>query len=196
MEIQILKYPHPTLRHKSKPVTRIDRQLKKWVEEMFELMYATEGIGLASNQVDLPYQLFVLNVTGDRTKTEEERVILNPVIHRRKESAEDLEGCLSFPGITANVVRPAIIEFEGIALNGETQIFKFDGLIARAVQHEMDHLNGCCFVDRLTPSELATIRPELDELTSEYESKCRLWFIPSEKEVLERLVALEKERSR
>src|ERR1700722_19235702 len=97
--MQIIRYPHPALRWKSKPITRIDAELKRTVRAMFEAMYASNGIGLAANQVALPYRLFVTNATGDAAATEAERVFLNPEIVRRKGTVEGEEGCLSLPEI-------------------------------------------------------------------------------------------------
>ena len=87
--MQIVKYPHPTLRHKCKPLCRVDGRLKSAIREMFDLMYANNGIGLAANQVDLPYRLFVMNVQSDPQAPEEEHVFINPVITSRKGRAED-----------------------------------------------------------------------------------------------------------
>lgn len=193
--MEIIKYPHPTLRYKSKPIIKIDKGLKKIVEEMFELMYKADGVGLAANQVDLPYQLFVMNTSADPSKTEDEYVLINPVIQKRRFRAEEHEGCLSFPEISAPVTRPAKIAFEAISLQGEVQKFEFDGLLARAVQHEMDHLNGVCFIDRVTPGNLIPIKQALADLEMIFESDRKLGFIPPDKEIYERLTALEKERT-
>ncbi len=100
MPLEIIQYPHPTLRHPSRPLKKIDAQVRAWVAEMFELMYKHKGIGLAANQVDLPYRLFVVNETGDR-KTGKELVFVNPVLTRPKGQAEAEEGCLSLPGLYA-----------------------------------------------------------------------------------------------
>ena len=193
--MEILKYPHPTLRHKSKPLLKIDSELKRFVEEMFELMYATDGIGLAANQVDLPYQLFVMNTSGDVKKPETEYVLINPVILKRKNRSEDSEGCLSFPEITASVIRAAEIELEAITLRGEVKKYSLRGLMARAVQHEMDHLNGVCFIDRLSPSALLSIQEDLTALETTFETNRRLGFLPTDEEIMVRLESLESERT-
>src|SRR5437764_5494539 len=105
MARKIVHYPHPSLRHKSKLVTSIDRQLHLQIGEMKELMYDAKGLGLAAPQVALPFQLLVMNVTGDPEQTDQEEVYLNPVIIERKGIIEDEEGCLSFPGLFQNVRR-------------------------------------------------------------------------------------------
>ena len=91
-ELEIVQYPHPTLRHKSKPINRVDRELKEIVSEMFKLMYEAKGIGLAANQVDLPIQLFIINLKSDPNEGEE-LVFINPVVTSPKGSDEAEEGC-------------------------------------------------------------------------------------------------------
>ena len=115
--LRIVKYPHPALRHKSKPLRRVDAELKKIVREMFELMYEQKGIGLAANQVGLPYRMLVLNLEGDPA-TGVEHVLLNPVIVRRSGTAEAEEGCLSFPEIYAQVKRSEKIVISAYNLEG------------------------------------------------------------------------------
>ena len=172
--MQIIKYPHPTLRHKSKALKRVDRELKEIVAEMFDLMYSHEGVGLAANQVDLPYRLFVMNVKGDPAEEEEARVFINPVISRKSGSAEAQEGCLSFPDIWAPVRRPEKIVVSAYGLDGQEFTYEMDGLYARAVQHEIDHLDGVVFVDRLSQANQLAVREDLEELAREFESSRRL----------------------
>ena len=97
--MDILPYPHPALHWKSKPIQEINADLRKVVAEMFELMYAANGIGLAANQVGLPYRLFILNLSSDPALKDEEIVFINPDILKRKGTTEGEEGCLSFPGM-------------------------------------------------------------------------------------------------
>ena len=99
LSLQVIQYPHPTLRHRSKPLKRVDADLRKIVDEMIELMYEHEGVGLAANQVDLPYRLFVANEKGDPDLPEFEQVFINPVLSAGHGQEEDEEGCLSIPGI-------------------------------------------------------------------------------------------------
>jgi len=139
--VQIIKYPHPTLRYKSKPLKRVDRELKEMIAEMFDLMYTHDGLGLAANQVDLPYRVFVMNVK-DESGDGQERVFINPVISRKSGQAEESEGCLSFPEIYAPVRRPERIVVSAYGLDGREFSYAMDGLYARAVQHEVDHLDG------------------------------------------------------
>ena len=141
---------------------------------MFETMYTTAGVGLAANQVGLPFQLFVMNATGNKESKDEEYVFINPVILKKNGNVSDNEGCLSFPDIHADVIRPETIEFESISLAGEVQHFKWKDRHARIVQHELDHLNGVCFVDRLSATAAREIETELDDMLIIFQGSQRL----------------------
>lgn len=142
-------------------------------------MYATDGVGLAANQVGLPFRLFVMNPTGQKEDKENEYVFINPVILKKNGKVSDSEGCLSFPDIQADVIRSESIEVESISLFGEEQFFRWKDRPARIVQHEIDHLNGISFADRLTATAKLGINTELDELTTIFEGDQRLGFDPS-----------------
>jgi peptide deformylase len=174
--VKVLKYPHPILKNKCKPLQKINQELRDIVAEMFEIMYDAAGVGLAANQVGLPFQLFVMNPTGDKEAKAEEYVFINPVILKKNGNVLDNEGCLSFPEIHADVVRSESIEVESISLSGEVQQFKWKDRLARIVQHEIDHLNGVCFVDRLSSTVKLEIRSELDDLQTVFEGDQRLGF--------------------
>ena len=169
--MDILPYPHPALRWKSKQIQEINDDLRRIVAEMFTLMYASKGIGLAANQVGLPYRLFILNLSGDPEDKEEELVFINPEILKRKGSTEGEEGCLSFPGMYGPVKRAAKIEVEAFDLNGQCFGYSLDDLAARAVQHESDHLDGVLFIDRMTE----TAGRELQPVVSDFETQYRRW---------------------
>ena len=169
--MDILPYPHPALHWKSKPIQEINADLRKVVAEMFELMYAASGIGLAANQVGLPYRLFILNLSSDPALKDEEIVFINPDILKRKGTTEGEEGCLSFPGMYGPVKRAAKIEIEAFDLDGSCFEYSLDDLAARAVQHESDHLDGVLFIDRLSE----TTRRELDPVINDFESQFRRW---------------------
>ena len=124
---------------------------------MFELMYRAKGIGLAANQVDLPYRMFILNLEGDPAKPELERVFLNPVLSHPKGSSDGEEGCLSLPGLYAEVKRPERITITAYDMSGQPSRRNADGLFARAAQHETDHLDGTLFIDRLSPTGKAAL---------------------------------------
>jgi len=193
--VQIIKYPHPTLRHKSKPLRRVDGELKKIVRQMLDLMYEQKGIGLAANQVDLPYRLLVFNVTGDPAARDEEYVFINPVITERKGSAEDREGCLSFPELYAPVIRSEKVAVNAYSLSGEELSYQLDGLYARVVQHEADHLDGILFVDRLSPANELAVKEDLAVLEREFNTYRQRGRIPDDDQIAARLAELEAART-
>jgi peptide deformylase len=166
--MEIVPYPHPALRWKSLPVKEIDANLRQTVAEMFDLMYAAKGIGLAANQVALPYRLFVLNLTGDADAKDEELVFLNPEILKRKGTIEGEEGCLSFPGLYGDIKRAAEIIVEAFDLDGNVFEYDLDELASRAVQHESDHLDGVLFIDRMADAVRKTSQPVLDDFEAQY----------------------------
>ena len=188
--MEIIKYPHPTLRYRSKPLKRIDSALRKTVAEMFQLMYEAQGIGLAANQVDLPYRLFVLNVHEERLK-DHEMVFINPVISKPKDPDEKEEGCLSLPGVYAQVRRPASIHVTALNLAGEPIEGEFSGLLARAIQHETDHLDGILFIDRLVDLTKKQLQDDLDRFQKKYDLNRSENNIPSDEIILKRLAEME-----
>jgi peptide deformylase len=193
--LQIVQYPHPTLRRVAKPLRRVDADLHRLVREMFDLMYEHRGIGLAATQVDLPYRLFVINLESDPAKRDQEFVFINPVLSNRKGMAEAEEGCLSLPSLYADVKRPERVTVNAYTLGGQELNMELSGLFARAVQHEVDHLDGILFIDRLTPTGELTVRPALEEFEIEFGHRRQRGEIPSDKEIAERLAELEKLRA-
>lgn len=162
--MDVVLYPHPSLKMTAQPVLRIDSILRQQIENMFKLMYATNGIGLAGPQVELPYRVFVMNYTGDAEKKDKEMVFINPIILRRGgKLVSGEEGCLSFPDIFAKVVRPERVTVRAFNIKGEMFTATFEGLAARCVQHENDHLDGYCFIDRLDENERRRIQKKLNK---------------------------------
>jgi peptide deformylase len=162
---------------------------------MFELMYAHEGVGLAANQVDLPYRLFVANVEGTPDAKEFECVFINPVLSAGRGQEEDDEGCLSIPGIHAPVTRNATIKVEAYDLAGNEISMEAEGLMARILQHETDHLDGTLFIDRLGPAHLASIRDKLEEFELDYRSRLETGELPNAESIAARLLELERLRT-
>ena len=193
--MQIIHYPHPTLLRVAKPLKRIDAELRKIVAEMFELMYEHRGIGLAAPQVNLPYRLFVVNETGDAKQPEHERVFVNPVLSRPKGTAVDEEGCLSIPKVYAQVRRNETIRVQAYDLAGQAIDELADGLLARVIQHETDHLDGVMFIDRLTPTQLMDLRDKLEDFRMEFAQRRELGEIPDDAKILSTLSELEKLRT-
>jgi peptide deformylase len=194
MSLEVIQYPHPTLRHVSRPVKKLDAELRHWVGEMFGLMYKNKGVGLAANQVDLPYRLFVANLTGD-PKTGEEHVFVNPVITKPKGMAEEEEGCLSLPGLYALVRRPARVTISAFDLQGKPIKMDLDGLFARVVQHEVDHLDGRLFIDRLNSTGETKAGPILEEFEIQFAQRRQEKGIPSDDAIKQRIAELEAART-
>ncbi len=162
---------------------------------MFDLMYEEQGIGLAANQVDLPYRFFIINIQGDPAAKDEEMVFINPTLSQQKGMAEDREGCLSLPDIYAPVRRPEKVVVSAYNAAGQEVSYQLDGLYARAVQHEYDHLDGVLFIDRLTPANLLSVKEPLGELEHEFCGGQRRGLIPDEQQIAARLAELEGARA-
>lgn len=178
----IIAYPHPTLRRKSKPVKRVDAELRAIIRGMFEQMYEAKGIGLAANQIDIPLRFFVINTEADPAKGQE-RVYINPVISQPKGSAEAEEGCLSIPGLYGSVVRPKSVRINAYDLDGNEINEEVTGLLGRAVQHELDHLDGVMFFDRMNETGKLAIRDALEEFEIVFDSQRRTGGIPDDAKI-------------
>jgi peptide deformylase len=193
--LEVIQFPHPTLRHVSKPLKRVDAELRRWIDEMFELMYQHEGIGLAANQVDLPYRVFVINPTGKPEEKAAERVFINPVLSGGKGQDEAEEGCLSLPGIHAPVVRNSTIRVQAYDLQGNEIDEVLTGLPARVVMHETDHLDGVMFIDKLTPMQRAEILEDIEEFEIAFRSRQQSGERPSDSAIAARIAELEALRT-
>lgn len=180
--LKIVHYPHPILKRPSKPIRRVDDELRAMVREMFELMYKAKGIGLAANQVDLPLRIFVVNTEGDPSKGQE-LVFINPVLSRPRGSSEAEEGCLSIPGVYGQVKRPREVDVQAYDLQGNEISASLSGVMARVVQHELDHLDGVLFVERMSEAGRMTVEPEIDEFRWEYQNRRSTGEQPSDEEL-------------
>jgi peptide deformylase len=185
--VRIVPYCHPALRYDSRPVTSIDDRLRASVREMFELMYESHGIGLAANQVALPFRFFVLNLTADPEKPEEEQVFLNPEIVKRHGAIEDEEGCLSFPGVYARVHRAKKIRVRAYDLKGNPIEVEAEDLFSRALQHETDHLCGKLFIDYLAPSARDAVAVKIRDIESGFRQAQAAGEYPSDDEIRRQL---------
>jgi peptide deformylase len=193
--MQIVSYPHPALRWKSKPIVRIDADLKKMVREMFDLMYATNGIGLAANQVAVPLRFFIMNATGSAAESAAEHVFLNPEIVKRKGSVEAEEGCLSLPGLYGQVRRSETIVVNAFDLEGREFEMDLEELEARVVQHENDHIDGILFIDRMTETARRELDPRISDFEAQFRRQQASGEIPSDEEIERTLRSLEPDRS-
>ena len=181
MILEVTKYGNPVLRQKGARIEKITPDIKQLIADMFETMYATKGIGLAAQQVGQALQLTVIDVRGvtDRPSTLEldgkpadvekfmPLVLVNPEIKPLNDPVAGPEGCLSFPELYGDVLRPESIEVKALNEKGKPIEFRCGGLLARAVQHETDHLNGILFIDRMDRKSKNEIREELDTLQAE-----------------------------
>jgi peptide deformylase len=146
---EIVKYPDPVLAKPAAPVTEFNAALKKLVDEMFESMYAAQGIGLAAPQVAISKRLTVIDISFKKTP-EEKLVLINPEIIEQEGKQFEEEGCLSLPDIREKVHRAARVKVRAQNERGEWFEVEGDELLARALQHEIDHLNGVLFIDRIS----------------------------------------------
>ncbi len=163
--MEIAVYPNPVLKTKAKPIEEIDDKICQIAEEMLDTLYNAHGIGLAAPQVGLSIRLVVLDITGEKTG---ERVFINPqIIEERGEILEE-EGCLSFPDVMGKVIRSQYVKVTAYNLKGEKLEMEGEGLLSRAWQHEIDHLNGCLFIDKMTPASIIAIKQKLKELELSY----------------------------
>jgi peptide deformylase len=187
MSLKVVKYGHPVLRKKGARVETVTPAIKGLIADMFETMYATRGIGLAAQQVGEAVQVTVLDVRGavDRPSTLEidgeesdpngfmPLVLINPEVKALNEAVEGPEGCLSFPEIFADIKRPESVEVVALSEKGKRIKFRCGGLLARAVQHEADHLNGILFIDRMDAETKRDLKPELDALQAETKAELK-----------------------
>jgi peptide deformylase len=165
---RIVPFPHPALRYESRPVAEIGDELRTSVRTMFDLMYAARGIGLAANQVALPFRFFILNLTADPLQPDQEQVFINPEIVKRHSSIEDEEGCLSLPGLYQKVQRARKIRVKAYDLQGNEVDLEAEDLLSRAIQHETDHLDGKLFVDYLGVFSRRAAAPKLKDFEIAY----------------------------
>ena len=191
--MQIVHYPHPSLRWKSRPIQSVGEALRTVVREMFELMYEQKGIGLAANQVALPFRFFIINVSGDPDLADEEHVFLNPEISNQSGLIEGEEGCLSVPQLYGQVKRFETITVEAYDLDGEAFAMDLNDMPARVVQHETDHLDGVMFFDRMNDTDLQVIEPQIDEFVTVFRHEQSKGECPSDDVLSEQLRILERD---
>ena len=168
----ILKYGDPILRKRCKNVEDFGTILNL-VEDMFDTMYEEDGIGLASNQIGENLHLFVIDISHT-DENEEPRIFINSSIQKKNGECLSLEGCLSIPGIQVEVKRSESVTLKYSTLDGSEKEEEFDGLLARAIQHEIDHLNGIFIVDRLSDLAKMQFKKELKSIKNEAVKKSTL----------------------
>jgi peptide deformylase len=156
---EICKYPDPVLRKKAAPVTTIDDELRKLVEDMVDTMYAEPGVGLAAPQIGVSLRLLVTDITVGE-KPDSLIVLVNPKIVSTSGRVTEEEGCLSVPGIRADIPRAESVEIRGWDLEQREVSLKGSGYLARAFQHEMDHLDGILIWDRMSKIQREVLKNE------------------------------------
>jgi peptide deformylase len=181
MILEVVRYGHPTLRKKGERIETVTSAIKKLIADMFETMRAYKGVGLAAQQIGQALQVTVIDVSAvtDRPSTLEldgkpadvnafmPLVLINPQLEPFGEPATGGEGCLSFPEIYGEITRPESVDVTALNEKGRTVRFRCGGLLARAIQHEADHLNGILFIDRMNKLTKEELQPLLDELQAE-----------------------------
>ena len=160
----IVKFGDHVLHREAEQVTNVSADIAALVQDMIDTMYAAPGVGLAAPQIGVPLRVFVVDVTGGRS-TDSLMAFINPEFVEREGMQLEEEGCLSVPGFNATVARPSRAAVKGIDLEGRERIVEGTGLLARAFQHEMDHLDGRIFVDRLRGIQRDLIVRRIRKLT-------------------------------
>jgi peptide deformylase len=162
--LKIITYGHPTLRKKAERITEINDDIRKLAEDMIETMDVADGIGLAAPQVNRSIRMIVIGLHLIDEDLEP-MACINPEILEYSEETDVMEeGCLSIPGIREDVIRPKKIKVKFQTLDGKEEIWEADGLLARVFMHEIDHLDGILFVDKISPLKKKLLEPKLDNL--------------------------------
>jgi peptide deformylase len=156
--LQLSVYPDPVLLLKAKRVKKIDRSILKLIDDMVETMHATSGVGLAAPQVGVSLRVAVIELPGEETV-----VLVNPEIVKRSGEIEVTEGCLSVPGYRGDIKRPEKVTVKALDRNGKEFRIKGEGLMAEALEHEIDHLNGVLYIDHLdSVDNLEKVAPDAE----------------------------------
>ncbi len=170
----IVLYPNPILKTMSKPVTEFGPALKKLADDMTETMRQANGIGLAAVQVGELIRMMVMDIHFDQEERGESLVLSNPEILAEEGSETIEEGCLSIPDIREDVERALKVKVKGQGLEGSWQEFEFEGLLARCVLHEIDHMNGRLFIQKIPAIKRLFLKKQLDQLKRNYDEAIRL----------------------
>lgn len=187
MILEVMKYGRLVLRQKGALIEKLTPEIKQLIEDMFETMHERHGVGLAAQQIGKALQVTVIDVRDakDRPSTLEldgkpaevdvimPLVLINPKIKPLGEPAKSGEGCLSFPEIFGDISRPELVEVEALDKDFQPIKFRAGGLLSRAVQHEVDHLNGILFIDRMDKETKEKLQDELDALSAETKAEIK-----------------------
>jgi peptide deformylase len=191
--LKIVQYPHPSLRHPAQRLTAIDDKVRRVAAKMVDLMYENRGLGLAGPQVGLPFRIFVANYSGDPEQREQEGIFINPEVLERKGTQEGDEGCLSFPELFQKVRRAKKVKVQAYNLKAEPIEFELSDLAARIWQHEIDHLDGILFIDKMGPIGKLASRTKLREFERDYRRAQERGEIPPNPQIEDLLKQLDFE---
>lgn len=180
--MKIVQYPHPSLRQKAEPVMAISKEIHLQVGVMLELMYKNEGLGLAAPQIATNNRVLVMNFSGDPNEKEHEYVAINPVILEAKGAVDDREGCLSFPGLFSKVRRAKQVRVQAYNLKGELYDMTATDLPARVWQHEIDHLDGVLFIDKMGMLGRLNSKKAIQEFVDDFNDMKRKGDLPPDME--------------
>jgi len=167
---EIVTYPFPILKDTAKPVTNFGEELKNLVADMAETMYAAPGVGLAAPQINIPLQLCVIDISR-KDEPKDLIVLANPKIIKGEGQEIDEEGCLSVREYCSNVPRYTKIWVEAQDIDGQPLSFEAEGFYARVIQHELDHLNGTLFIDRISSLKRTLYKKKLKKMLKAEEGK-------------------------
>jgi peptide deformylase len=185
-QMKIVHYPHPALRRVAEPLKAITKNVHLVAGKMIELMHEAKGLGLAGNQVAWPFQMIVLNLSTDpqqQEQPEQPGVFINPAILERKGAIEEEEGCLSLPDLYQRVRRAKQVKVQAYNLKGEAVEISAAELPARAWQHEIDHLQGILFIDKLGPIAKLSSRNKLRDFEAQFAKAQERGEIPPTAEI-------------
>lgn len=168
-DLRVLKYPHPALRAENEEIEEFSDDVKKMAREMFKVMYAMNGVGLAAPQVGINKRLMVFNPEGEEKSWLDEAILVNPkIVAFGKGKVTEEEGCLSFPGMRGQVERANWVKVEAVNAKGKKIKKKYTDWTARIFMHEYDHLDGVVYIDRLSENERKKVQPTLDKLVESF----------------------------
>jgi peptide deformylase len=167
--LKILSYPDPRLRKRSVQVERMDKEIEKLLDDMIETMYKAPGVGLAAPQVGINLRVIVIDVSVKQEGTPGLIQLINPEIFSSEAKQVEEEGCLSIPGFSSEVRRKATVKVQGLDRSGKLIEIEGSGLLARAFQHEIDHINGILYIDRLSRLKRELLRKKIEKALSNKE---------------------------
>lgn len=161
--LKILTHPHPKLKKKSTPVEKIDKEVEKLLDDMAETMYDAPGVGLAAPQVGINLRVIVIDISARQEDSPGLIELINPEIISSEGVQIEVEGCLSIPGFSSEVKRKAKVKVRGLDRKGKVVEYEETGLLARAFQHEIDHIDGVLYIDRLSRLKRELLKKKIEK---------------------------------